>query len=174
MKHTTDRILTAIFCDDIRHEIGNKMSFMGVYQGELIVPAAPIALARLCIYAMALTPVARPFKSLVLRVVLDDKTELARLEIPPETFANWPEIQDDSATRKQISTALSFAPFFIEKPTTLRLMAETEEGEIIGPRLLIKVGPVGMPALVQAAEPEPAVAPTKPKRPRKTRARTGV
>ena len=139
MKATTDRILTAIFCDDIRHEIGNKMSFMGCYESELFVLKTPIALSRLCVYATVLTPIARPFKSLTLRVVLDGQTELARLVIPAEELSAFPEVQDETATRKSISTALIFSPFFIEKPTSLRLMADTEEGEIVGPRLLIKV-----------------------------------
>lgn len=167
MKRTTDRILTAVFCDDIRHEIGNKMSFMGVYQGDLIVPTAPIALARLCIYATALTPIARPFRSLVLRVVQEDKTELARLEIPSETFASLPDIQDDTATRNQISAALSFAPFVIEKPTSLRLMAETEEGEVIGPRLLIKVADGLAPAPIAAQDSLQLEVPEKRTRTRK-------
>jgi hypothetical protein len=168
MKRTTDRILTAVFCDDIRHEIGNKMSFMGVYQGELIVPSTPIALPRLCIFATALTPIERPFKSLTLRVLLNDETELARLEVPHETFADLPDIQDNSATRKQVSTALSFSPFFIEKQTTLRLMADTDEGEIVGPRLLIKTGPIGLDVASENALPNLDGSSTKEKRSRKS------
>lgn len=141
MKTTTDRILTAIFCDDIRQEMGNKMSFMGCYQSELLVPITPIGLSKLCVYATVLTPIARPFKSLTLRVVLDGQIELARLEVPVDALTSLPEVQDETATRKSISTALMFSPFFIEKPTSLRLMADTEEGEIVGPRLLIKVVP---------------------------------
>ena len=141
MKETSDRILTAIYCDDIRHEIGNKMSFMGCYQSELFVPTAPIGLAKLCVYLTILTPKARPFKSLTFRVVLDDQTELARLEIPPEGFADLQEVPDDTATRKAINTAMVFSPFIIEKASVLRVVADTEEGEISGPRLLIKVAP---------------------------------
>lgn len=172
MKLTSDRILTAIFCDDIRHEIGNKMSYIGVYQGELIVPEIPIALPRLCIFATALTPISRPFKSLTLRVLLNDETELARLEVPPETFADLPEIQDASVTRKQVSTALSFSPFFIERQTTLRLMADTDEGEIVGPRLLIKTGAIGSD-FVSDNSSSPSLtnddSPPKEKRSRKSR-----
>lgn len=149
MKATTDRILTAIYCDDIRHEVGNKMSFMGCYQSELLVPMVPIGLSKLYVYVTVLTPITRPFKSLTLRVVLDDKTELARIEIPAEVLSNLPEVEDSTATRKSISTALMFSPFFIEKASVLRVVADTEEGEIVGPRLLIKVVP-DMTATVSA------------------------
>jgi hypothetical protein len=139
MKKITDRILTAIFCDDIRQELGNKMSFMGCYHGELHVASTPISLSKLCVYATVLTPLDRPFKLLTLRLVLDDQIELARLEVSADALTGHSEHQDQTATRKGFSTALMFSPFFIEKPTSLRLMADTEEGEIVGPRLLIKV-----------------------------------
>lgn len=173
MKTTTDRILTAIFCDDIRHEVGNKMSFMGCYQGELLVPAAPVGLSKLCVFATVWTPIARPFKSLTFRVLMDGQTELARLEISAEGLANVPEVQDETATRKSVSTALMFSPFFIEKPTTLRLMADTEEGEIIGPRLLIKVVPEMAPAVAPVNETEP-VETTTLKRTRKKKSDTSA
>lgn len=146
MMKTTDRILTAIFCDDIRHEMGNKMSFMGCYQGELFVPAVPIVLSKLCIFATALTPVERPFKSLSFRIVTPENVELARLEIPAEAFNIMPVVIDETVTRTSVSAALMFSPFIIEKPMTLRLMADTEEGEIVGPRLLIKVTDISAPA----------------------------
>jgi hypothetical protein len=42
-----------IFCDDIRQEIGNKLSFIGIYTGlmQIHVPF-PVTLPRLCIYAI--------------------------------------------------------------------------------------------------------------------------
>lgn len=168
MKETSDRILTAIYCDDIRHEVGNKMSFMGCYQSELFVPAAPIGLSKLCVYLTVLTPKSRPFKSLTLRVVLDDQLELARLEIPPEELANLPEVTDDTATRKSISTAMMFSPFIVEKASVLRVVADTEEGEIIGPRLLIKVAPEMVPPIATPPAQVPSENAVKKPRRKKT------
>ena len=164
MKKTTDGILTAIFCDDIRQEVGNKMSFMGCYQQELFVPAVPTGLSKLCIFSTALSPLERPFKSLTFRIVMDDNVELARLEIPPEAFSAMPDGVDATATRKSVSTALMFSPFMIEKPTSLRLMADTEEGEIIGPRLSIKVADIAAP-VVEA--PSSEAGPSKPAKSRR-------
>ncbi len=139
MKKNSDRFLTATFCDDIRHEMGNKLSLMGCYQGELIVPEIPIVLPKLCVYASAWTPKDRPFKSLTLRVIQGDENELARLELPTLPLDEGVRIQDATATRNTVSTAIAFSPFSIEKPTSIRLLATTEEGEIVGPRLLIKI-----------------------------------
>jgi hypothetical protein len=93
--------------------------------------------------------------------------ELARLDIPPEALATQPEIQDETVTRKTISTALMFAPFVIEKPTSLRLMADTEEGEIVGPRLLIKVAPEMVQNPFMAPPVEPAQSKSEAKKPSK-------
>lgn len=139
MQNNDERTLNAIFCDDIRHEMGNKLSFMGCYQGELQVSDAPVALAKLCVYASASTTQGKPFKTLTLRVVQDQDIELAKLAIPPETLAQAAQVFDPAATRMTVSTAIVFSPFFIEKPTSIRLMAATEEGEIVGPRLSINV-----------------------------------
>lgn len=175
MKKNADRFLTALYCDDIRHEMGNKLSFMGCYQGELYVPATPVLLSKFCVYASAWTPKEKPFKTLTFRIVQDDDKELARLELPAEALDGAAWIQDEGATRRAVSTAIAFAPFFIEKPMSLRLLATTEEGEIIGPRLLIRVaGPPSRssPALT-AEEPKPApYAGTKRKPARKKTAPT--
>lgn len=37
-------------CDDIRPEIGNKRSFVGVYTGNIIVPALPHTFPKLCFH----------------------------------------------------------------------------------------------------------------------------
>jgi len=139
MKKNADRYLAVTFCDDIRHEVGNKMSLIGCYQGELMVETAPTALPKLCALIAATTPKDKPFKTLTIRVMKDD-AELARLEIPEADLTEVAQNNiDATATRKSISTALMFAPFVIDKPSVLRVLAMTEEGEMIGPRLLIKV-----------------------------------
>lgn len=145
MKKNDDRFITAIFCDDIRHEVGSKLSYMGCYQGEIIVQITPVVLPKLCVSVSVSTPKERPFKSLVIRVIQDDDVELARMDIPNEDLTGitgitgLSQISDKTSTRISLNTAIVFSPFVIEKPTMLRLVATTEEGEITGPRVLIKV-----------------------------------
>lgn len=168
MKKNADRYLTAIYCDDIRHELGNKLSFMGCYQRELIVAAPPpTALAKFCVYAIASTPKGRPFKSLVFRVMKDDVEELARLEVPPSDLEVAAKLVDETASRKSVNTALVFSPFPIEKAMSIRVMADTEEGEIVGPRLLIKVAEGTDSTIPEQEKPSSAKA-TKPARRKKS------
>jgi hypothetical protein len=156
MKKNDGRFITAIFCDDIRQELGNKFSYMGCYQSEIIVQMLPVALPKLCAFVSISTPKERPFKSLMLRVVQDDDIELARIEIPEKDLEGANRIIDGTSTRKNINTAIVFSPFAIEKPTMLRLMATTEEGEITGPRILIKVAATQEPTVQPAKKPKTA------------------
>jgi hypothetical protein len=37
-----------MICDDIREEVGNKMSMMGIYQKDIYVPRFPFTFPKLC------------------------------------------------------------------------------------------------------------------------------
>ncbi|MHB2205089.1 hypothetical protein [Methylobacterium sp. CM6257] len=40
-----------LFCDDIRHELGNKLSIIGIYQSDFIVNADfPLMIPKFCLY----------------------------------------------------------------------------------------------------------------------------
>ena len=40
----------AIICDDIRQEIGNKLTFVGTYQDLIFVPKLPFSFPKLCFF----------------------------------------------------------------------------------------------------------------------------
>lgn len=162
MKKNVDRFISAIYCDDIRHEMGNKLSLMGCYQSELIVASAPVALTKLCVYATATTSIERPFKSLKFRILQDDKVEMARLEVPIDGLEMAAQFEDSTATRKTVGTALIFAPLVIERPMSIRVYADTEEGEIVGPRLLVKIADSEVPAVPVAQKSSRLVTKRKP------------
>lgn len=127
------RHLEAIYCDDIREEVGNKFSYMGVYSGELTVPNAPLLLPRLCVVAKVITDIASPFESLEVRIVMvkgDDETEI--LSTGPIPFpADLPRQNDDS-TRLMAQMTFMLSPFQINEETTLRVKAITEREELSG------------------------------------------
>ncbi|WP_156955192.1 hypothetical protein [Polaromonas glacialis] len=83
MRLIKQRWVNAIWCDDIRHEVGNKPSFMGVYGMELVMPQLPAILSRLAVYVTVGTPILQPFQQLKVRIQRDDVAEaLASIEIP--------------------------------------------------------------------------------------------
>lgn len=45
--------INVFICDDIRQEVGNKISLMGIYAQDLILPEIPFSLPKLCILIIA-------------------------------------------------------------------------------------------------------------------------
>lgn len=138
------RHLEVIYCDDIRQEVGNKLSYMGVYMGEINVPTAPILLPKLCIAVKAVSDIQDPLEALeirVLRVKGTEETEL--LSTGPTTPpTNKPStLTDDGMQHKMIAQfVFMLAPFPIDEEFLIRIRAKTEREELRGAGLLVRVG----------------------------------
>lgn len=136
------RYLEVMYCDDIREEVGNKFSYMGVYAGELTVPSAPVWLPKLCIAVKAITGIGDPFETLEVRIVKvkgDDETELLSTGSVPLP-AKLPGLDNDSA-RLVAQVTIMLAPFQIDEETILRVKATTEREELRGMALRIRIVP---------------------------------
>lgn len=138
-----NRHVQTIFCDDIRHELGGKLSYIGVYSGHLFVPTFPVTLPKLCLSLSVITPASQPFQKLELRIFKDDEQiaegilEEAHLSEMIEATAD--ESGNSAADeRVQVLNALfMFSPFQIDGPCRLRVRAVTESEELKGLALLI-------------------------------------
>lgn len=124
-----DRFVTFQFCDDIRQEVGNKYSLIGCYNGVVQIAPIPSVLPKLCAVVRIDTPITRPFKKLVARIIRDEKP-IAEIAFPPEAFSIDPRLAPDGAQRHSLLAMFAMAPFPVEAPSTLRVEAETEEGII--------------------------------------------
>lgn len=170
MKQNADRFVHAIFCDDIRQEMGNKVSFMGCYQGELFVPFVPLVLPKLCVQVTISTTVERPLKSLTVR--LDQgANQLTVIEISGDELARAIPPATEDTTRLAASVGAMFSPFTITEPGELRVVVVTEEGEMLGPRLRLKVMPQP-DAVAVSAEPVAATSASRKAAPKKAAARS--
>jgi hypothetical protein len=141
-----NRSVFTIFCDDIRQEIGGKLSYIGVYNAQMFVPSFPITLPKLCLAMSVITPVDTPFRKLAMRILKDD-TQLAegvldetQLAGAVQAFADVPE--DERKERVQVLQSMFvFSPFLLEGSCTLRVRVETESGELRGGGLRIEQAP---------------------------------
>jgi hypothetical protein len=137
-----ERHLQTIFCDDIRHELGGKLSYIGVYSGRLIVPDFPVTLPKLCVAVCALTSAERPFGNLVLRVLKDDDvvTEGVLDESQLSTAFEVPVGEASAAAERVLAlqALFVFSPFHLATPCLLRVQAQTVEGELHGPALMVE------------------------------------
>lgn len=144
---TDCRYLSTIFCDDIRQEIGGKMSFMGVYGGDMFLTKLPALLPKICIFAKAVTPIDKPIKSFGIKVTYGDEV-LAEFE--PQDIGDIAKYEASILEDKSVmvvGTAITLAPFHIAEPGKLLVHATTESEELSAPGLSISVNEAGPPQI---------------------------
>lgn len=120
---TETRNLVALFCDDIRQEVGNKYSLMGCYGDELIVEKMPAILSKLCVQLRVQTPLDRPFKQLVFRAYLNDDS-LAEIEVPQDQIERKHQRQSGLARmprRITFMVIMGLAPLQVSEASRLRV-----------------------------------------------------
>jgi len=134
-----ERSIHAIWCDDMRQEVGNKPSFMGVYTNNIVFQSLPAVLHRLSIFSWISTPIDHQFEKLVIKVVRDDNFVL--MELTPdikEILGRCKEGPDDS-TQFQVMTGMTLNGIDIPKDCKyLQILAETESEMMEGPKLRIQ------------------------------------
>lgn len=131
------RYAHATYCDDIRQELGGKLTLVGVYSGSLLVPSFPVTLPKLCLVLQIVTAADSPLKGLKIRVLMDEAV-IAEGELPEgdleEGFAAVAADSDDSTPEADLRFLLGahfiFSPIKFEGPGAIRIRIETEDGEM--------------------------------------------
>lgn len=137
------RYVHTLYCDDVRTEVGGKMTFVGVYQNQLVVHhLGPVSLPKLCVVATAQTPKEKPFERLCFKLLQDD-TVLQEIEIPPEALQMAITLSDNdpNSAFQSYGMILTLQPFNIEKSCVLRIRAETESEELAASALRVVLAP---------------------------------
>jgi len=132
------RYMHTLWCDDIRQEIGNKPSFMGVYDDGLVLPSLPFVLPRIAVYSWIVTPVNNPFKSLAIKASRDDGFSLLEMNID-DLNEIIPSKQADSIFQ---TAAVGFTLGGIEIPKEckyIQITARTESEILEGQKLKINI-----------------------------------
>lgn len=120
----------ALFCDDIRQEVGNKVSLMGLYTGVAVFESEfPITIPRLCIAVHFVQDREDEVKPVKLKVIStnDDGEQLileGDLDMQVERIPVAP-----GATRMTTAAHIVLSPLTIEKPGAIRVRAYYGEEE---------------------------------------------
>lgn len=132
--------LEVIYCDDIRQEVGNKNSYMGVYAGDLFVEAFPVTLPKFCIQANVYMPAAKPAEQLRLRVMQEDRCliDTGFLEAPPILNEKPVDVEEMLGA----NCAFMLAPFQIDCESFVMVVAEVNDQELVSRKLRIRKGEV--------------------------------
>jgi len=135
----SDRYVHALWCDDIRQEVGNKPSFMGVYTGGLTIPTLPTVLPRLAVWTWVAVPLDIEVRSVNVRVVRDDGFVFVDLTptVSDLAAAVANPVQAE-ATRRIMMFGLAIGP--VELPIGCRFLdvaVLVNDEPIAGPKLWI-------------------------------------
>ena len=129
--------LGGVFCDDIRHEIGGKISLIGCYSEVMLVGKFPITLPKLCASVRAITPADEPFKTLKIFVLKDDEV-LVEGEIPCADLPKIDPAVSNDGSLFAVNAQFVFSPLEINGPCGLRVRAEVNGDTIRGLGLRIE------------------------------------
>lgn len=146
------RYLDVIYCDDIRNEVGNKFSYMGIYTRELNIPSVPLLLPKLCIVVKVVSDINDPIESVVVRVVmLKEHKEIELITTDSLTMPSSTELQGRDNDSTCVLTQMQFvlSPFQIDEESTLRVKATTEREELLGVALRLRVVSPPTPPTIQ-------------------------
>jgi len=146
------RYMTSIFCDDVRMEQGNKLSYMGIYNGRLQILAFQIVLPKLCIVMTVHCPgSAAPPTSLTFNLFKDDVLlHQIPLEIPEANAIIGDDGTIEDGKVLTLSSIMQIFPFQFTEPCELKARAICDGTELKGGRLFVEVLPTNPPQPTRA------------------------
>jgi hypothetical protein len=126
----SQKYLFAIFCDDIRREEGNKLTYVGVYAGKLGVPAFPALLPRLC-FVLSMTVPLDDMPSSLRFCIYKDEELIAQSEVPTDALksaqSGTTNLSDDQMVRFFSYFQMSPAQFAQRSFLRARAICDGEE-----------------------------------------------
>ena len=135
-------IIHTLYCDDIRHEVGGKTTFVGSYKSRLLVENIPAVLPKFCIAVWIMIPAQHLPTKTSCRILLDDRV-LAEADYGVVT-TKGNEDMSSSESLAALTPMFVLAPFKITAEGVIRVRVTLDEVEHKGPGLQIlraKPGP---------------------------------
>lgn len=122
-----DKFISTTYCDDIRQEVHNKLSFVGIYQGKLLVSSFPARIPRLCVVVHLFCPKEQQFESVKIGIYRNDILFNEVNVTPPDS--GW----KDTGPNRYLSMVFPFVYENIELsgPATLKVRATFDDKEIL-------------------------------------------
>ena len=123
------RYVFAAFCDDIRFEVGGKITLVGMYGADMYLPEFPYFIPKLGVSTIINSPIGQVPKSLSIKIEKGDEVlmefELGTAEQIKAAISQSPSRSDmhDLPTRSTYFSHIITPPITIAQPCTLRAIA---------------------------------------------------
>ncbi len=142
--------ISAIYCDDIRNELGGKLSFIGVYSAEMQLPTFPVTLPKFCVFVSIKLAIDQYPKEYVRVRLFDGENVIASLDIDqqnlekskPSVLGSDQSVNQGSTPDEQsiiLSVGFTLAPLLLQSPTSLKVRATIDDEEFKGNSLKIRL-----------------------------------
>jgi len=140
----TSAFMETIYCDDVRSEIGNKLSFMGIYGPNILLNEFPAILSKLCAVMSLHLPADTQAENVTFSLYKDDE-EIGRstaLIADVRKAATQPR-ESDEERRLTIRFIAQMVPLQLQGPCRLKARAEVDGEMIKGGSLVVERTPPG-------------------------------
>ncbi len=121
------------FCDDVRHEVGNKLSYIGIYPDAIVVHVPfPTKLAKFAIVATYVEAQGESSEPVTLKIWLPGDPEdepFFTHPLPVEELRNRPGVSPDEFLTANL--IVSPAPFPLKEPGRIKVRAYRGDLEIL-------------------------------------------
>jgi hypothetical protein len=150
----------ALFCDDVRAEVGGKLSLMGLYQADMFLPdssSAPFVLAKFVVTIFYYEIHDALQEDVTFKIIFDDSDEakvvaevpvlrrdIAAARAQAQTTLTSSENPEDSERLFSVRMPVTLSPFVAEKMGRLRVRAHFSDGKIL------KLGSIGLKQIPEA------------------------
>jgi len=126
-----------IFCDDIRQEVGNKLSILGIYEGDIVFSVPPpAALPKFGIIVWLQTDIDNPPEKFSIRGLVPPNQKVAfSATVRKVEFNKNPA---DDAKRLNLKTIIPIINMEFTEEGPLEVFVDTEEGTFRAGRLFIR------------------------------------
>lgn len=123
----------SIFCDDIRNEVGGKLSFIGCYNSVMFTsPDMPFVLPKFCIHTHVVSPAELPLSSVVLRCYVPGIASPI-IEEPIDT----PPIADQKKLISELESEINAPRYIVASASLILSPFEVREAGLISIRAVI-------------------------------------
>ena len=112
-----NRFAYSIFCDDIRHEVNGKLSLIGTYDTQLLIPKFPATVSKLCVIVTVVTSPNEPFSDAYVSGKLGDQ-ELFKLHVDRNQLAaaEAEKSMNQNETIRKLQTMAILSPISFDAP----------------------------------------------------------
>jgi hypothetical protein len=139
---TSPRAAFCLFCDDVRQEAGNKLSYMGVYNAEMHLAVPPdfsgqLVLPKLVVAFWLISDISDPPSRITLTVYgPPDRTEIFKHEATAAPVVQPPE---DWAKKYLVSGQMPFLNLPVAGNGFFELAISTERESLVAGRLRVTI-----------------------------------